>query len=158
MNREHLKAALQRFKNATNELSRAWEGYSDGMVGYPDYLPSFDEFAINVMDMSVVEHEPLPELPPVGTILRARHDLDCGQRASLWPEGWTGELVSLDGEYVHVQAHRYIAELAEWDNCRVIGVDDGVNAYENTYGHDPEDGAPRDRLIALALLADFEVC
>lgn len=156
MIQKNFTAALAAFKDAAAELGRAWELDERSINGYPPYLPSFDQFIVDVLEMKL--WEPLPELPAVGTILRARHDLDCGQRARLWPEGWTGELVAFDGEYAHVQAHRYIAGLADWDNCRIIGVDDGVAACEQQYGYPPDETTPRDRLVALALLAEFEVC
>jgi hypothetical protein len=154
---ERFKNALQKFKDAACMLDQAWQAGRGGSIeNYPSYLPSFDQFVTDLLAMRL-HQPPLPELPAVGTILRARHHLDCGGQAR-WPAGWTGEIVAFDGEYAHVQAHRYIAGLSEWDNCRTISVEDGVNACENRYGYAPDETTPRDRLVALALLAEFEVC
>jgi hypothetical protein len=51
--------ALQRFKQAALDLGEAW-GHSDGDIfgaTYPGYLPSFDEFVLDVQSMEPAERE-----------------------------------------------------------------------------------------------------
>lgn len=50
----NLRHALYTFQQATLALSIAWESVSGDAIGdYPDYLPSFDEFAHDVQAMYV---------------------------------------------------------------------------------------------------------
>ena len=47
--------ALAQFKHATAELDAAWNDIpGDGLQGYPSYLPSFDEFALEVAAMEFI--------------------------------------------------------------------------------------------------------
>lgn len=158
-------AALEDFKRATSKLSARWMAgeAADDVFGdtYPKCLPSFDEFTSDVLEMDPHRNPrpDLPDLPAVGTIVRARYDLDCGGHA-LWPAGWTGEIMLNlpDDEVVSVQAHRYFPSLSEWDNCRVISMDDGICAYTNEFDRDPaKDDQPQTRVLAFALLQEFEV-
>src|SRR4051794_10622932 len=73
--------ALALFKHATATLNRFWDHHDGAIFGetYPKCLPNFEDFASDVMAMEIQEPKPeLPDLPPVGTLVRARHDLDCG--------------------------------------------------------------------------------
>lgn len=168
-----LELALEAFKAAAARLSRVWgreEDDSAYISGYPDYLPSFDEFVHGIMDMRVErQHKAaefdLPELPAVGTVVRARYQLDAGGQFT-WPEGWSGEIVVADVReprqvdddgYLHVQAHRYIPGAREWDNCRMLSVEDGHNVFFNQYGYAPPEDVDHKQLLALALFHEFEV-
>ena len=56
MEHKHLVAALEAFKTATADLDRIWSGADltgDEIANYPACLPSFDEFAASVAEMSV---------------------------------------------------------------------------------------------------------
>lgn len=150
--------ALELFKHATGELSRLWDHKDGDIFGdtYPKYLPSFDEFHCDVIEM-----EPqtpaleLPDPPPVGTIVRARYDISSNG-LFVWKQGWTGEIILTDGDMIHVQAHRYLGPgCHEWDNCRVIGWAEAFSySYENERGATKQ---PVSKLLAYALLQEFEV-
>lgn len=160
-----LAEALEEFKRATAKLTSIWcdSDSIDTVSNYPSYLPSFDEFNCDVMEMSFDPPAPeLPEMPPVGTIVRARYDLDGAFPSFYWPKGWTGEIVNIptpdEGDSVEIRAHRYLGPGAhEWDNCRVIGLDDAWSHYDNVYGYEPARSADVIGLMALALLNEFEV-
>lgn len=49
---DNFSAALAKFKQAAEELEEAWHGDIE-VTGYPEYLPSFDEFVANILDMQV---------------------------------------------------------------------------------------------------------
>jgi hypothetical protein len=53
--------ALQAFRDAALALSEAWEAEDGDILGgtYPGYLPSFDEFALDVQKMRIQEREQL---------------------------------------------------------------------------------------------------
>lgn len=73
----------------------------------------------------------LPELPPVGAMVRARYTLDGGGHFT-WPEGWVGTVKTSTEDLIEVECIRYLGPGAnEWDNCRVITTDDGANALHN---------------------------
>jgi hypothetical protein len=65
--------ALDNFKRATRDLNAAWESADGDILGatYPGYLPSFDEFAFDVMGMQpqaeleVERHTVVVEVPIV---------------------------------------------------------------------------------------------
>lgn len=42
--------ALENFKKAVRELSQNWYG---DVIGYPKYLPSFDEFVNDIIGMEI---------------------------------------------------------------------------------------------------------
>lgn len=46
-----LTAALADFKAAAEKLSEAWEDIPMDVSDYPDYLPSFDEFVVDIQQM-----------------------------------------------------------------------------------------------------------
>lgn len=165
-----LTEALENFKHATARLSKVWQESDDPWIRrYPSYLPSFDEFNCDVAEMSFGPAEPelpelpeLPEMPPVGTIVRARYDLDGAAPSFIWPKGWTGEIVNIptpdEGDTVDVRAHRYLGPGAhEWDNCRVISLDDAYATYEYTFNITVPEGTDKSKLMAFALLHEFEV-
>lgn len=158
-----LAEAMEDFKRATARLSQVWEDSGDITIRrYPIYLPSFDEFNCDVAEMSFGAAEPeLPAMPAVGTIVRARYDLDGGGHF-IWPKGWTGEIVSIptpdEGDTVDIRAHRYLGPGAhEWDNCRVISFDDAWAMYENKFGVAPPSFTDNSKVMAFALLHEFEV-
>src|SRR3954466_3466214 len=59
--------------------------------------------AVIVAAAAVKPKPTLPTMPPVGAIVRARYTLNCGGHGP-WPEGWTGEIVSIEDHAVDVQA------------------------------------------------------
>jgi hypothetical protein len=149
--------ALVDFKAAVGALSEAWQHEDgDAIKGYPIYLPSFDEFAHDVMDMQIYRPE-LPELPAVGMIVRARYALDGGGHFT-WHKGWTGVIKDISDDLVEVECHRYLGPGAhEWENCRVISIDDARCTYENEFSMATPEDVSRSGLLALALLHEFEV-
>jgi hypothetical protein len=154
-----LAEALALFKHATTELRRLWDIKDADIFGdtYPKFLPDFDEFYCEVMEMEFQTPAPdLPDLPPVGTIVRARYDFSPdGSR--VWKQGWTGEVIHIGEDHVSVEAHRYLGPgWHEWDNCRVFTLHDGMFAYENTLDRSA-DGQDKFKLMALALNQEFEV-
>ena len=163
------RLALVRWKEATAHLSSVWQ--NDGAPAdvfadsYPSYLPSFDYFACDVDDMDP-DRKPkptLPLLPPIGTVLRARYHLDMGfgPGGNGWPKGWTGEVVDIepDAQHISIQAHRYLGpDYHQWNNCRVISLDDGMYRYEDEYNRQAaDDDQPMEGVLALGLFREFEV-
>jgi hypothetical protein len=53
--------ALQRFKDAALALDRAWNPADGEVFGatYPGYLPSFDQFVVDVLGMEAEERDPV---------------------------------------------------------------------------------------------------
>jgi hypothetical protein len=151
--------ALALFKHATATLNSLWDSKDGDILGdtYPKCLPSFDEFIHDVMAMEIQTPKPeLPDLPPVGTLVRARYDLDCGGHG-VWRAGWDGFIVSHDIDSVSVESYRYLGPgMHEWNNCRVISGDDAYGLYEHDFGRRPVD-QDDDALLAYALLQEFEV-
>jgi hypothetical protein len=166
------RRALRAFKDATAWLSKVWD--TDKIPGdvfgssYPAGLPDFTLFdtlvQLMVPEMKIPD---LPAPPAAGTIVRARHDLDCGGQGT-WPKGWSGEVLSLPGDgngyddCIEVRCHRYLGKsLHEWDNCRVISLEDGLCAVEHTLGLNAEQLAsadvPQPSVTAAAFYSEFEV-
>lgn len=51
---QELEAKLLDFKAAASALSEEWEHHAgDAIDGYPSYLPSFEEFTLDVQGMEV---------------------------------------------------------------------------------------------------------
>jgi hypothetical protein len=160
LNPTDFAGALELFKYATAELSRLWDHEDGDIFGdtYPKYLPDFDEFHCDVIEMEPQIPAPeLPDLPPVGTIVRARYDIAPIPGGFVWKKGWTGEIAGDEPEYVHIQAYRYLGpDCHEWDNCRIISAEDGIFAYENEFSVDAS-SQPLEKLLAYALNQEFEV-
>ena len=126
--------AFEAWQRATADLSSVWQegGAKPDVFGntYPRYLPSFDEFSSDVTDMDPYRKPKpnLPALPAVGSIVRARYDLDMGGHGT-WQRGWTGEIVDIDEDYqgASIRAHRYLGPgLHQWDNAREISLEDAM--------------------------------
>ena len=152
--------ALAAFKTAAVDLSAAMEleGRSN-IPGYPSYLPSLDQFVEDVQTMGywrALEDLDVPPLPPVGTIVWAKHDIDP-MGSFTWKEGWAGRIVDVSDESVSVERYSYLGPSAhQWNNCRVLTIDDGHHAYFLAQGCPDRVKfiAPREWL-ALALHQEF---
>lgn len=46
--------ALEKFQQAALDLSRQWEDEEVTLENYPAYLPSFDEFAVEIRECKAV--------------------------------------------------------------------------------------------------------
>jgi len=160
------RLALEDWKRATAKLSSVWQngGAAPDVFGdtYPSYLPSFDEFSSDVTDMDPYRKPKpnLPALPAVGSIVRARYDLDMGGHGT-WQRGWTGEIVDIneDSQDAVIRAHRYLGPgLHEWDNARVLSLDDAMCIYENKFDRQAaDDDQPMSGVLAFGILHEFEV-
>ncbi len=55
LSNERFDQALENFKDAASQLVAVWQGERDGdsldVDNYPEYLPSFDEFALDVREI-----------------------------------------------------------------------------------------------------------
>jgi hypothetical protein len=120
-----LDVALGDFQRAAQALDRAWEGplKGDEISSYPTYLPSFDEFVNDIMDMSVI----CPSIPIVetGTRVVCTSLDERGGHFYVQP-GEFGTVVEDMDHILRIKLDLHHDGAAEWDNEAVITPEDGA--------------------------------